>query len=332
MRLEDRLKSLPVSLDDIKLAEDRIRTTLPVTSLKRVLGRQDDQWLKCEFENPTHSFKVRGALNAVSQLDPDQRLRGVLARSSGNFAQAIAYCGHLLGINITVVMPETAPVTKLNATIGWGATVEKFGKIPREGDLRAREIQAEQGQTLLSLFDDLRVIAGQGTIGLELVAQLENIGAVYCPVGGGGLLSGIAVALKSLKPEIQIVAVEPENANDFFQSWTQQQLVEIPFPHSIADGLKVSRVGANNWAVLQHLVDRVITVSDDDIRWAVADLWTTQSVRVEPSGAAAYAAMCNDGERDGSQICILSGGNVDQSVFEDCLLAYPALNAERTPT
>lgn len=332
MRLADRLNALSVNLNDIKLAEARIRSTLPMTSMKRVQGRKNDQWLKCEFENPTQSFKVRGALNAVLQLDPDQRSRGVLARSSGNFAQAIAYCGQLLGIKITVVMPETAPVTKLNATLGWGATVEQFGQIPREGDQRAREIQAEHGQTLISSFDDLRVIAGQGTIGLELASQLDGIGTVYCPIGGGGLLAGIAVAIKSLRPDVQIVAVEPENANDFFQSWTQQQWVEIPFPHSIADGLKVSKVGAHNWAILQHLVDRVITVSDDDIRWAVGDLWTNQSVRVEPSGAVSYVGMCNDGETVGPQVCILSGGNVDQSVFEDCLLAYPRLNLERTPS
>jgi threonine dehydratase len=314
-----------VTVADIDTAaerlEGRVRRTPLIASELGIDG--EALYLKAESLQLGGSFKIRGALTAVSRLSPQERSKGVVTHSSGNHAQAVARAAKSFGVRCTVVMPRNAPDVKRNATEALGADVVLVD--PHEREARAAAIQAETGATLVSPYDDPAVIAGQGTVGAEIAADIAAAGVVidtvYVPVSGGGLISGIAVAVKSRLPSARVVAVEPELAADLADGWARgERVVWDPSitARTIADGLRVAGVGALNWEHIRALVDDVVTVSEDEIASALRRIVLEAKLVCEPSGAVAVAGYLKDAPgrvRSGPSVAVVSGGNVEPSVL-----------------
>jgi threonine dehydratase len=290
-----------------------------------------DLWLKCECLQFAGAFKLRGAYNFISALSPEARAAGVVTYSSGNHAQGVAYAARRFGIPALVVMPVDAPSIKVAAVRRMGARLEMAGTTTIERKARAEELLAEVGGTMVPPFDHPEIIAGQGTAGVEIVEQLREAsvrrgedvrpGTVVVPIGGGGLISGVAAAIRSLAPSAVIVGVEPEGAPKMSRSLEAGHPVTLDRVQTIADGLKPVRPGDLTFLHTRDLVDRVITVDDASIRDAV--MWCLgQRLIVEPSGAATVAAILSGriGPPDGEAIvAVLSGGNLDPSILRDWL-------------
>jgi threonine dehydratase len=315
-----------VSVEDIASAHTRISPYINETNLYRAewlekhLNLDHPVYLKLENEQVTGSFKPRGAFNALLLLSDQEKDNGVITRSSGNFAQAVSYASNQLGIKATVVMPTTTPQAKVHGSKKHGATVIQFGTTHKEGTEKVASLVNEKGYTPLHPFDSLPVIAGQGTIGLEIAKSLSSIGTLICPVGGGGLLGGISIALKHIFPSVQIIAAEPIQANAFLNSFQKKELQEIDTPKSIADGLLAPKVGDHNWEILKNTVDKAVSVSEDNILDAmrlIAD--NMKGMSIEPSGAVSIAALISLSKTDhkitGPLVCVVSGGNVDKNKF-----------------
>lgn len=269
-------------------------------------------FLKCENFQRVGAFKFRGAMNAVLQLDAEARSRGVVTHSSGNHAQALALAGKLAGVPVCVVMPRTAPAIKRAATEGYGARV-----VPCEPTLADREatvarLIAEHGYELVHPYDDWRVIAGQGTAALELLEQAGPLDLVVSPCGGGGLLSGTAIAVKSVSPTTQVVGAEPANADDARRSLELGAIVPSGDPRTIADGLRTS-LGVRPFRVILRLVDAIAAATEEEIIAATRFVWERLKIVIEPSSAVPVAAILNGGiPVEGKRVgVILSGGNVD---------------------
>lgn len=304
-------------LSSIRAAAERIaphahRTpVMTCSTLDRMTGVQ--LFFKCENLQRVGAFKFRGACNAVFKLSEREAARGVVTHSSGNFAQALALSARVRGIEAHIVMPVNAPRVKRRAVEGYGATI-----VPCEPTLQARETTAaavveRTGGTLLHPYDHPDVIAGQGTIGLELVEQVPGLDAVVVPIGGGGLISGIALALYELKPDAAVIAAEPLGADDAARSREVDRLIPQLAPDTIADGLRTS-LGVLTWPVVREVVERVVTVSDEEIVAAMRLLFERMKLVVEPSGAVPLAAVLSAafGSRSEERIAlVLSGGNVD---------------------
>ncbi len=281
-----------VSLDDIEAAAVRVRSTVVRTPLLRSQSPGlPDLWLKCENLQLTGSFKIRGATNAVAQLSAEERAAGVVAHSSGNHAQALARAASAAGTTATIVMPDDSAVVKQRATRALGAEVVLVQAAERLE--RAEQIHRRTGAAFIAPFEDARVIAGQGTIGLEIVEQLPSVGLVLVPVSGGGLIAGVAAALKARSSGIRVIGVEPALAGDLAEGMAVGARVQWDVAdtnRTIADGLRVPAVGRLPWEHIRVLVDDVLTVSEDEIRSAVRDLALREHLVVEPSGAVTYAA------------------------------------------
>jgi threonine dehydratase/serine racemase len=271
-------------------------------------------FLKCEQLQKGGSFKFRGACNAVLQLDPQQAGRGVATHSSGNFAQALALAARARGIPAHVVMPSNAPAVKRRAVEGYGARV-----IPCEPTLAAREealakLVAETGAAFLHPYDHADVIAGQGTAALELLEDAPGLDAIVTPVGGGGLVSGVAIAAKALVPGIRVIGAEPAGADDAARSKREGRRLPQAQPHTIADGLLTS-LGELTWPIVRDLVDEIVTVEEAEIVAAMRLAWERAKLLIEPSAAVALAAVLGDGVRARAGLArvgvVLSGGNVD---------------------
>jgi threonine dehydratase len=267
-------------------------------------------YLKLENLQKTGSFKIRGAINKLSSLTLEERRRGVIAASAGNHAQGVASAAQQLGIRATILMPEATPITKVEATTFAGAEVILQGETFDDAMRVARSLAAERGLTMIHPFDDPAVMAGQGTIGLEMVQQLPELGTVVVPVGGGGLISGIAVALKSLRPTLRVVGVEADQAASAVLSRQAGQVTELA---AIADGIAVKRVGDLTFTLMEQYVDELVTVSDEDIAAAILICMERIRVVVEAAGAASVAAlMSHKVKLEG--MCtgvVVSGGNID---------------------
>jgi threonine dehydratase len=276
-------------------------------------------YVKCENFQRTGSFKFRGAWNGISHIPVEKRNRGVIAHSSGNFAQAVALVCRTLKIKATIVMPENATPSKIAATKGYGAEVIFSGSKPGDRESKTYEIIQKHGYYLIHPFDDYNVIFGAGTTALELMEQVRKVDLFLAPVGGGGLVSGCAIVIKNINPKIKIIAVEPENANDTFRSFQKEERLPVVNPSTIADGLRTS-VGEKTFPIIQKHVDSVITVSEEDIIEAMRFYWERMKLVVEPSGAVALAGLLY-GNITPSLIkekrigVILSGGNIDLSDF-----------------
>ena len=306
-----------IKLSDIISARQIIAGDVHRTPLmsSMSLGRRTNVRLhfKAEVFQKTGSFKPRGSINKLYHLSEGERERGVITISSGNHAQGLAYAASLFDISATVVMPHTTPANKVSATRGYGAEV-----ILAEDDLvtTCLDIQKERNLTMVHPFDDPYIVAGHGTIGLEILDDLPEVDVVFVPIGGGGLISGIATAIKLKKPRVKIVGVEPTGASAMWQSLQQKKAVHLDKIDTIAEGLAAPFVGELNLALVQKYVDEVILVSDDDMIEALCLLLERCKILTEPAGAAAFAALLF-GSADiptGSEVvCILSGGNIDRS-------------------
>jgi threo-3-hydroxy-L-aspartate ammonia-lyase len=308
---------LPISIDDVRAAADRIATLAHRTPLLR--SRTLDARvgapvaLKAENLQRAGAFKFRGACNAVAALRPD----GVCSVSSGNHAQALALAAREHGAHATILMPHDAPASKRAATEGYGAEVLEFDRYSEDRDALVRELAAERGLTLVHPYDEPLVMAGQGTVGLELAAEIEDLDVVLVPCGGGGLLSGVATAIKALRPAARIVGVEPQASDDTARSLRAGERVAVEVRSTIADGQQLPTPGERTWPVIRALVDDVVTVSDAEIVEAMRLLFERVKVVAEPSGATALAALLAGRVelRAATVGVVISGGNVDAARF-----------------
>ncbi|MEX2583898.1 MAG: threonine ammonia-lyase [Gemmatimonadota bacterium] len=275
-------------------------------------------WFKFENLQRTGSFKERGALNRILAIPESERGRGVVAASAGNHAQGVAYHAGRLGVRATIAMPERTPLVKVSSTEAFGARVILHGASYDEAMEEALRIQAEEGSTLIHPFDDEHIIAGQGTIGLELIEQCPEMDVLVVPVGGGGLISGIAVAVKALRPDVRIVGVEAERVPSALSAREAGELVSVPSGETIADGIAVRRLGELTHPLIERWVDDLVTVKEEEIASAVLLLLEREKTVAEPAAAVTLAAVV--GGRAGdvagrNVVMILSGGNIDVNLL-----------------
>lgn len=314
---------MPLALADIQAAAARIAGSVVETPCPRSIPLSEatgmEVFCKLEYLQRTGSFKERGARNALLLLPPPQRRLGVITASAGNHALGVAYHAQLLGITARVVMPRFAPLTKLVNCRRLGAEVVLAGNNIAEARECADRIAAENGLTYINGFDDPAIIAGQGTIGLEIAAQVPDLDAVIVPIGGAGLIAGIALALKSLKPDVKIIGVEPERAASYTAALAAGRPVQVELQPTLADGLSVPRVGDHAFALARERVDRTVLVGEHDLARAVLRLMELEKAVVEGAGAAPLAA-CLAGlvpELKGKKVVLpLCGGNIDLNTLD----------------
>jgi threonine dehydratase len=272
--------------------------------------------LKCENLQRAGSFKIRGAMNALLQLSESERRNGVVAFSSGNHAQGVALAAKLLGIRATIVMPENSVAAKVEATKGYGAEVVTAGVTSATRDTVARELAAKSGAAVIPPFDDERIIAGAGTVGLEIVEEWPEVDTIVTPLGGGGLLSGTALAATSVKPGLNVYGVEPRAGNDGEQSFRTGKIVTIEPPKTIADGARTLAIGERNFAVIRERVKDVVSVDDDVLLETVKYAMSRTKLVIEPTGALGIAALLTGAIPPGRRVAVVvSGGNLDFSLL-----------------
>ena len=308
-----------VTIDDVRAAATRVAGVAPETPLISVgpaAGGAHAFALKCEHLGPIGAFKLRGAYNLIAQLTPAQRAGGVVTYSSGNHGQAVARSAQLLGIRAVVVMPTHAPAIKIEKTRGYGAEVILEGTTSLDRQARAEAEARTRGLTMVPPFDDMRTIAGAGTVGLEIVSQVPLLRAVFVPIGGGGLASGIAVVVKALRPEAAVIGVEPEGAASMTASLAAGRPTTLERTASIADGLLPVRPGDITFLHVASLVDEVRTVGDPSIVKAMQWIYDATGMRVEPSGAVSVAAALAAGPHESGVVAVISGGNIDPADFD----------------
>jgi threonine dehydratase len=305
-----------VTYDDIAAAHERIKREARRTPV--MTSRQVNEltgasvFFKCENLQRMGAFKFRGAYNALSRLSPDEKGRGVLAFSSGNHAQAVALAGELLGIQTTIVMPEDAPRVKLEATRGYGGEVVTYRKGENREEV-SRKLSQERGLTLIPPFDHPHIVAGQGTAAKELIEDAGTLDVLLVPCGGGGLISGCAIAARHLSPQCRVIGVEPAAGDDATRSFKQKKLVKIEVPDTIADGARTTSLGAITFPLVMNYVSDMLTVTDDELLRAMFWLWERMKIVVEPTGALAACAVLQKKLNLEKQKVgvVLSGGNVD---------------------
>jgi threonine dehydratase len=319
-----------VDIDAIRAAAATLRGVTIRTPLVPFGPPDDRVFLKAESLQPIGAFKLRGAYVAVAGLLPDARARGVITYSSGNHAQGVARAARLLGVRAVVVMPSDAPAIKRDRVAEDGAEIVVVGTASDERQARAEQIAAERGLAIIPPFDDDRIIAGQGTVGLEIAEDLPDVAAVLVPVGGGGLASGVAVALKALAPAARVIGVEPELAADARDSLARGEIVRwaaTDVSRTIADGTRTQALGTRTFAHLRAYLDGIVTVTEAEIAAGVRLAAERSRLVAEPSGALAVAAIAfragelGLGDLDGPVVGIVSGGNVDPSQYRAYLEA-----------
>jgi threonine dehydratase len=328
-----------ITLDDILAARERIAGTAVRTGLYKLDPQRmiaagfavpegmPEIWLKAENEQPIGSFKLRGAFNKIASLTPDELQRGVITYSSGNHAQGVAYAGRKLGSKAVIVMPESAPLVKREATKALGGEVVLVGPASAERKLKAEELVAEHGYVMVPPYDDPFIIAGQATCGLEITEQAPDADLVLSPVSGGGLLSGVATAVKLAGAKAQVWGCEPELAADASESFRTKTLVEwqgSQTTRTIADGLRTQSLGERNFQHILKFVDGIVTVTEEEILEATRVLLLATDIVPEPSGAVTLAAALfhSDALPPAKKIvAVVSGGNIDPSLKEELLTA-----------
>jgi threonine dehydratase len=310
-----------MTLDEVRAARARLRSAIAVTpcayseTLSVMTGAR--VFVKLENLQMTGSFKERGAANVLLQLAPEERRRGVVAASAGNHGLAVAFHAARLDVAAVIVMPEWAPLSKVTAARRGGAEVVLHGENYDEAFARAKEIQAERNLIFVHPFDDPRVIAGQGTVGLELVEQLPDLEAVFVPVGGGGLIAGLALVIKALRPSAQVIGTQAEEVAAMKAALAAGHRVTLPPAVTIADGIAVRRVGEHPFDLARRHVDRVVSVSEEEIANAILLLLEIEKTVVEGAGATPLAALVNRKlGLDGRTVAlVLSGGNIDVNLI-----------------
>jgi threonine dehydratase len=317
---------MAVDLAAIRAAHERIRPhihrTPVLTSARLDAASGSTLFFKCENFQKVGAFKARGATNAVFMLDETTAKRGVATHSSGNHGAAVSRAAKLRGIPAHIIMPSNSAKVKVRAIEGYGGRIVFCEPTQTAREQTCAEVLAKTGATLIHAFENENVMAGAGTATIELLEDVADVDLVLCPVGGGGLLCGTAVAAKTLQPKIRVIAVEPANADDAAQSFRAGKLVRVDKPNTIADGLRTN-VGAPNFPIIQRYVDDIVTVSEESIVAAMRTIWETMKIIVEPSGAVPYAAIlegqASQGYGSASKIdiggrrvgLIITGGNVD---------------------
>ena len=307
-----------VDLADIEDARERVAETARSTPLERSHTFSEmtsaDVRLKLENFQRTGAFKIRGATNRIATLTDDERAAGVVTASAGNHAQGVALAATLTGVDSTIVMPEHAPISKVKATRSYGAEVVFHGSDYEEAAARARELEREEGRTYVHAFDDPMVIAGQGTIGLEIRENCPDVDTAVVSVGGGGLIGGIATALKELDPGVRVIGVQAEGASSVKRSLERGEIYERESVDTIADGIATRRIGELPFEIIRERVDEVVTVSDSEIAIALTRLLERSKTLVEGAGAVPLAAVLAerfDYDDDEVIVPVLSGGNID---------------------
>lgn len=308
-----------ITLDDIVQAKDTIKDIVRQTDLlesprmSQKVGA--NIFFKCENLQKTGSFKIRGACNKIANLTEKEKAVGILASSAGNHAQGVALGAKLIGINATIVMPGTAPLAKVTATRGYGANVILEGLVYDDAYTKALAVQKETGATFIHPFNDKYVIAGQGTIALEIFEQLNgNVDTIICPIGGGGLISGVATAAKALNPNVKIIGVQSANIPSMKESMKNGKITTAFNCPTIADGIAVKTPGDYTFEIIKELVDEVIVVEENEIARGMLFLLENQKLVAEGSGAVSAAALISEKyvpKRDENVVCIISGGNLD---------------------
>ncbi|MDR3216235.1 MAG: threonine ammonia-lyase [Clostridiaceae bacterium] len=270
-------------------------------------------YLKCENRQLTGSFKVRGAYNKMAVLKERGGCGRVIAASAGNHAQGVAFAARESGIKATIVMPRSTPIVKVSATEGYGAEVLLYGDCYDDAHQKALEIQAQTGAVFIEAFDDDDVIAGQGTLGLEIVNELQDVDVIVVPAGGGGLLAGVAKTVKSLKPGVRIVGVQAAKADAIKRSFDEKKLLSLDNIYTIADGIAVKKPGKRTFDIIKDYADEVVSVTDEEIASTIIDLMERTKQVVEPAGAAGLAAVLHGktNVKGLNVACVLSGGNID---------------------
>lgn len=309
-----------MTLQEIERASMRMRDAVhhvPISSSHNFSEMTGSElYLKCENLQKTGSFKVRGAYNKIAcLLENGMRPPSVVASSAGNHAQGVAYAATAAGIPSTIVMPRSAPLAKVSATEGYGAKVVLYGDCYDDAYQKALEICEESGSVFMHPFDDEDIIAGQGTVALEILRDLPAVDIVFIPAGGGGLLSGMAACIKNINPRIQVVGVQSEGADSIVRSFGKECPVVVDNVHTIADGIAVKAPGVLTCNLINEYVDQMVTVSDDEIAAAILLLLERTKMVVEPAGAASLAAILNNrvNVQGKKVISVLSGGNIDVS-------------------
>jgi threonine dehydratase len=316
-----------LKLQDIQKAQQRISGIAVRTPLIRLDSPdlKGQVFIKAESFQPIGSFKLRGAYNKVANLPEEKRRRGVIAYSSGNHAQGVAYAARALGVKAVIVMPSNAPEVKRQATAALGAEIVTVGPSSTERQQKAEELSAQCGYAIIPPFDDAEIIAGQGTCGLEILEDLPDVDLVLAPTGGGGLLSGVAAAIKLSRPEVKVIGVEPELAADATASYRTGNIVTYTpeqTSRTLADGLRTQSIGERNLAHLRTFVDDMVNVTEQEIRAAMRELLFRARLVPEPSGAVSTAAVLFHSASlpfYKKAVAILSGGNVEPAVLKAVL-------------
>ena len=308
------------SLKDIERAHERIKNIVNNTSVltSRTLDKmvEANVFVKCENFQRIGAFKFRGVSNKLLQLSADEKAKGVVTHSSGNHAQAVALASSLLGIKSVIVMPENAPPVKIDATRDYGAEIVRCASNVKAREETCQNLVDKHGYTLVHPYDDDQIIAGAGTAALELIKEVGDLDYMFCPVGGGGLLSGTSVATKGLCPDSKVIAVEPERADDAYRSFKDGKLYPSAYPDTIADGLRTS-LSKRTFKIIRENVDEIITVSEKEIIDAMKFLWMRMKIVVEPSGAVPIAGVIKMARsiKNKKIGVIISGGNIDLDDF-----------------
>ncbi len=309
---------MSISVLDVFAARERIRRSVLHTDVTGMRGPFGTFYIKLENMQYTGAFKVRGAANRILQMTEAEKACGVLAASAGNHAQGVARAAAGLGIACTIVMPESAPLSKIAATEALGAKVVLHGENYDAACAFALEMERETGATFVHPFDDDAVIAGQGTLGPEILEDVPDVKEIYVPVGGGGLISGIAVAVKQTRPDVRIIGVEPASAASMKESLERGHIVTLGMPRTIADGIAVRTPGERTFEYCRKYVDEIVTVEEDELAKTVLHLLEKGKIVSEGAGAASVAALLS-GRRplpaDGKAVALLSGGNIDVTMI-----------------
>lgn len=308
-----------ITLQQIEEARRALAPVIRQTDLIEATGLSSgfETYIKAENLQRTGSFKIRGAFNKISKLTPEEKKRGVIACSAGNHAQGVALGASEHGIRSIVCLPDGAPISKIEATKHYGGEVELVSGVYDDAYARARQLAEEQGYVFVHPFDDPDVIAGQGTIGLEILDQIDEVDAIIVPVGGGGLISGIACAVKAIRPECKIYGVQAAGAPSMVEALRNNERKALPSVSTIADGIAVKMPGRITYEICKSCVDRFVTVTDDEISAAVLTLLERQKVVAEGAGAASVAAALYAGLPLAGKnvVCVVSGGNIDVTIL-----------------
>ncbi len=317
-----------ISLTDLRDAQGRIEGVAARTKLIEFPLQSGDSrqlFLKPENLQPIGAFKLRGAYNKIASLSKVEQARGVITYSSGNHAQGVAYAARALGVKAVIVMPNNAPAVKRDATAALGAEIVTVGPGSLERQVKAEELAAEHGYVIVPPYNDEHIIAGQGTMGLEILEDLPNVQTVLAPVGGGGMLSGIATAIKLSEPSVNVIGVEPELAADAQASLRRGEIVHFPadqVSRTSADGLRTQSIGAINFEHIRKYVDDIVAVTEDEIRQAMRQLAHNPKTVAEPSGAVAVAAFLFHADqlpKANINVAVISGGNVDPFLLDEIM-------------